>query len=175
MNNTHERNPTEESSMEDILSSIRQILASDEDAETSQNKTAVRTKPAPPREDVIELTEEISVLHTPIESKVAAQTVTSTQKEESLTMTTTAEQDAKLISQKAVEAASQALSKLSEALHPTPSAPISHTNVGGSVTLEALVTQAMQPILKEWMDKNLPQIIEHVVAIEIKKIVRQAT
>ncbi len=171
MNNTHDRNPAAESSMEDILSSIRQILASDDEP---QEKVAPARSAAHHREDVIELTEVVVTAHhtptPPQECKVAT-----TKREENPAMTTIAEQDAKLISQKTVEAASQSLSKLTEALHPAQSAHVAHTSAGGSVTLEALVSQAMQPILKEWMDQNLPQVIENLVAAEIKKLVRQST
>jgi len=175
MDNLHDRNPAEETSMEDILSSIRQILASDEDP--SEKAPASKAKSLAPKEDIIELTEEVVTPHTPapIHDTKAATTNTATKHEESPAMITPSQQDAKLISQKTVEAASQALSKLNEALQPVQSAPVAHTNVGDSVTLEALVTQAMQPILKEWMDKNLPQVIEQVVATEIKKLVRQST
>jgi uncharacterized protein len=170
MNTMHEKNPAEESSMEDILSSIRQILASDDEP---QERTASAKSMGAHKEDVIELTEVVLPHHSPTfsqESKVAST------REESHIMTTTAEQDAKLISQKTMEAASQSLSKLTEALQPVQSsAPVQHHAVGGSVTLESLVSQAMQPILREWMDQNLPQVIERVVASEIKKLVRQAT
>lgn len=173
MTNLHERNSTEESSMEDILSSIRQILASDDASdEAPKEKVATKAKSSVSyQDDVIELTEEVRT--TPAS---APQKIEPTKKEEIHIMPITPEQEAKLISQKTVEAASQALSKLNEALHPAqPAAPVQHTSIGGSVTLEALVTQAMQPILREWMDQNLPQVIESVVTAEIKKLVRQAS
>ena len=168
MSATHERNPNEESSMEDILLSIRQILASDDEP---QEKGASSKSISFHKEEVIELTEVVPVFHAPTSTPEVAPT----KKEETPGMTA-AEQDAKLISQKTVEAASQSLSKLTEALHPTQfSAPVHHHTIGGSVTLEVLVSQAMQPILREWMDQNLPRVIESVVTAEIKKLVRQAT
>ena len=162
MNDTHERNIAEESSMEDILASIRQILASDDVSEETPEKSASKGKSY--HDDVIELTEEVHP------------TSASIQQHENVNMATkTFEQDENLISKKTVEAASHALSKLNEALQPAQSMPVmQHTHVGG-ITLEALVTQAMQPILKDWMDQNLPQVIERVVATEIKKLVRQAS
>jgi cell pole-organizing protein PopZ len=169
MNTTYERNPNEESSMEDILSSIRQILASDDEP---YEKAAPTKSAASHKEDVIELTEVVPVFH----AATSAPEVASTKKEENPIMTIPAQQEAKIISQKTVEAANHSLSKLTEALHPAQThGPVQHHTVGGSVTLEALVSHAMQPILREWMDQNLPQVIENVVASEIKKLVRQAT
>ena len=171
MSNTQERHPAEESSMEDILSSIRQILASDDAPEEVQKPKAAPAKAfASHHDDVLELTDEVRPAQTSATHKTEP-----TKQLETSAMTTVA-QDAKIISQKTVEAASHSLSKLTEALHPAQSsAPVQHHTVGGSVTLETLVSHAMQPILKEWMDQNLPQVIENVVANEIKKLVRQAT
>lgn len=172
MSNAQERHPAEESSMEDILSSIRQILASDDAPEEVQKAKAAPTKTfASHHDDVLELTDAVH----PAQVSVASHKMETIQEQETSAMTTTT-QETTIISQKTVEAASQSLSKLTEALQPAQvSSLVQHHTVGGSVTLEALVSHAMQPILKEWMDQNLPQVIENVVAAEIKKLVRQAT
>lgn len=41
-------------------------------------------------------------------------------------------------------------------------------------TLEDLVTELFRPYLREWLDKNLPAIIERLVRQEIEKLVRRA-
>ena len=43
--------------------------------------------------------------------------------------------------------------------------------VGGDVSVNALVQAALRPMLKQWLDANLPAIVEELVAREIKRIV----
>ena len=43
----------------------------------------------------------------------------------------------------------------------------------GSDTLEALVRELLRPMLREWLDANLPQIVEAMVAREISRITSQ--
>ncbi|HEY9163695.1 MAG TPA: DUF2497 domain-containing protein, partial [Magnetovibrio sp.] len=47
--------------------------------------------------------------------------------------------------------------------------------VGGSeVTLEAMVREMMRPLLKEWLDQNLPYLIERLVKKEIDRMINRA-
>lgn len=39
------------------------------------------------------------------------------------------------------------------------------------VTVEDLVVEALRPMLKEWLDGNLPTIVEHIVQKEVRKLV----
>jgi len=43
----------------------------------------------------------------------------------------------------------------------------------GKVTLEDIVFDILKPIIKEWLDKNLPALIEKVVAKEVEKITKR--
>lgn len=38
-------------------------------------------------------------------------------------------------------------------------------------SLDSTVTQLMRPLVKDWIDNNLPRIVERVVAEEIQKII----
>ena len=40
-------------------------------------------------------------------------------------------------------------------------------------TLEGLVREMLRPMLSEWLDRNLPSLVEQMVAREIAKITRQ--
>ena len=40
------------------------------------------------------------------------------------------------------------------------------------ITLEDITRELMQPILKEWLDENLPDLIERIVQKEIRKITK---
>lgn len=44
----------------------------------------------------------------------------------------------------------------------------------GGVTLEDMVRELLRPILKEWLDENLPYMIERIVKQEIEKMVNRA-
>jgi hypothetical protein len=44
----------------------------------------------------------------------------------------------------------------------------------GNVTLEDMARELMRPLLKSWLDQNLPRIVEKMVAKEIEKVSRLA-
>ena len=41
---------------------------------------------------------------------------------------------------------------------------------GGGLTVEALAEAALRPMLKQWLDANLPALVERMVAREIARI-----
>ena len=41
---------------------------------------------------------------------------------------------------------------------------------GGDLSVNALVQATIRPMLKEWLDANLPSVVERLVAKEIKRI-----
>jgi cell pole-organizing protein PopZ len=43
-----------------------------------------------------------------------------------------------------------------------------------AVTLEDLVNELLRPILKEWLDQNLPYMIERIVKKEIERMVNRS-
>ena len=45
---------------------------------------------------------------------------------------------------------------------------------GGTTTIEGLVREMMRPMLKEWLDENLPAIVEKHVEAEVQRIARMA-
>ena len=44
----------------------------------------------------------------------------------------------------------------------------------GDSALEALVLRALRPVLKEWLDANLPEIVERVARDEIHRLTGRA-
>lgn len=42
------------------------------------------------------------------------------------------------------------------------------------VTLEGIVREMLRPLLREWLDRNLPYLIERLVKKEIDKMVNRA-
>jgi uncharacterized protein len=65
-------------------------------------------------------------------------------------------------------------------LAPTTNAAVKHTfaklngvsMVGAGVTLDALMREMLRPMLKEWLDENLPTLVERMVEKEIARISR---
>jgi cell pole-organizing protein PopZ len=47
-------------------------------------------------------------------------------------------------------------------------------SLGGDPTLEALVREALPPLLRRWLDANLPAMVERLVRAEIDRVVAQA-
>jgi hypothetical protein len=45
---------------------------------------------------------------------------------------------------------------------------------GGGPTLEDVVRSELRPLLKEWLDANLPPIVERLVRAEIERVVGRA-
>ncbi|MBL4691888.1 MAG: DUF2497 domain-containing protein, partial [Magnetovibrio sp.] len=45
---------------------------------------------------------------------------------------------------------------------------------GNEVTLEGMVREMMKPLLKEWLDQNLPYLIERLVKKEIDRMINRA-
>ena len=74
------------------------------------------------------------------------------------------DQPVTLASDDAVAASRQSLAALSNA-RPPAAAPVSD---GGP--LEAAVRDMLRPMLKEWLDEHLPQIVEELVTREIARI-----
>lgn len=77
-----------------------------------------------------------------------------------------------LVSATAASAASGAFAKLTEAFQHTP--PEESVADGSGRTVEQFVEDMVRPLLKQWLDDNLPPIVERLVQKEIQKIARRA-
>ena len=49
---------------------------------------------------------------------------------------------------------------------------ISNLDLGSENTIEGLVRELLKPMIKEWLDANLPQIVERKVEAEVERIAR---
>lgn len=156
---------TNEPSMEDILSSIKKIIA--EDSSKPQGFTRTRGLPV----------EETVEIETPVaDSYVAEADIADVDvDDEILELTQSAPADmpafeqpaapaaeAPIVSTVAVEASRHALASLSKM--------VVKPEVAGSDTLEGVVRDMLKPMLKDWLDANLPEIVERMVAQEVARI-----
>ncbi|APL93479.1 DUF2497 domain-containing protein [Sphingobium indicum] len=156
---------SKEPSMEDILSSIKRIIAEEGEEAVQTLPRRVRGEAAPKvravpvaeamsepaSDEVLELTDEVAV-----EEPMPAHRTSRASK-------TAAEQgDASILSVESEVAARHSLSALSSMLV-TP-------KDGEDNTLDGLVRSMLKPMLKEWLDARLPQMVEDMVAREIARI-----
>ena len=74
-----------------------------------------------------------------------------------------------ILSDRVVEATRGPLEALSRMVE-KPETPEPAPAVQGSQTIDALVREMLKPMLSDWLDANLPQIVEAMVAKEISRI-----
>lgn len=157
------QDPQAEPSMEEILASIRRIISEEEQ---------------PASEPVLDLTEhepaaaptvEDDIVFEAVEQEVAAAapapapTVTHTPAP--VVETPPAPPEPTILSSPTTHAAAGSLAKLAGSLR------IADTN---GQTVEGVVRELLKPMLKDWLDKNLPAIVESRVEAELERIARLA-
>jgi cell pole-organizing protein PopZ len=71
------------------------------------------------------------------------------------------------------EAAAAASASVSSLLH-TLSAERHAQVYRGGPTLEDMVRELVRPMLKEWLDSNLPPMVERIVRAEIERVAGRA-
>jgi cell pole-organizing protein PopZ len=134
-----------EPSMEDILSSIRRVIARDDAPGVARDDRAA--------DDVLDLQDEQPATPPTADSPDETQPG-----------------DDELVSAASADAARQSLEALTAAIAPTPAASAPAPTVPGGRTIEDVVVDALRPMLKEWLDANLPAMVETMVAKEIGRI-----
>lgn len=145
-----------EPSMEEILSSIKRIIAEENDApapRARRSRAAAAIAVAEDEAEVLELTETApesigfppELPAAPVEFPPSAPT-----REE-------------LISASTAEASRQALAALSRLI-------VKPEDPAADNTLEGLVREMLRPMLKEWLDARLPGIVNAAVEREVARI-----
>lgn len=167
--------PRPEPSMEDILASIKRIIADEPEAPLSSASVAPsadrrtppstpvppwpqRPDPAPP-ESILELTERAAETFRPGSDDAPVRPVRPVVQPV----------------QRAVERLRQAEAEQSQPTsRPVPRDLMPRTPAprasGGDVTLDALVREMLQPMLAEWIERNLPDMVERIVETEIRRL-----
>ena len=153
---------TKEPSMEEILSSIKRIIAEEgeEAAAKVQAPRSRRTRAAAPVEEtgigsdeVLELTDELE--SGAPDSAATVQPAPLSGDEAPLV-------DDGMLSVESEIAARHSLSALSSM--------VVKPQDGSDNTLEGLVRAMLKPMLKEWLDANLPDLVQTMVSKEIARI-----
>ena len=194
MSERSEAKAQDEPSMEEILSSIRKIIATDEEGGEQS-----RTSGGEAGEEVLELTEVVAegaqeddMAKDPetkapsleeLEREAEAQAA-ETEARLELAADPGEEEPAapekepaapaaepELVSAATAAAATSAFAKLARAVAPRESEAAGEP---AGQTVEAFLAELLRPMLKEWLDAHLPAIVERVVEREVKKLARRA-
>lgn len=147
-----------EPSMEDILASIKKIIAED---------TGKKLSPAVPRHDLaVEEPVAMAEIDEPVAAEPDVLELAATEEMAPEAVVTppvaTAAPVASIVSDETSAASRNALQALS--------ALVVKPDITGSDTLEGMVREMLRPMLKEWLDARLPEIVEALVAKEVARI-----
>lgn len=197
------RGANNDPSMDDILASIRKIISDDEaraqisggaGAPTAANASATRRDdvllltdlveeppeemppapeptPLPQRIDPVSASEMPQPIVPPIDPIEPAPVITAEDPVEAPVKQPTDT----LVEPGAAGVAASAFERLSQAVQdsvPTPAAQDPGPTVGGR-NLEDIVKDMLRPMLKEWLDRNLPPMVERYVEREIVRLTRR--
>ncbi len=172
----------QEPSIEEILASIRQIISDDdEEAPEEVLESPVRED----NDDVLELTEE-DLVEVEAEPEVDPEPeiemrdpepepqaepepeIEEEPEEEVMVAPTPKSVPSDILSSTTQNAAMNSISKLTKQM------PINNSRSYDGVTLEDIVREMLHPMLREWMDDNLPPMVERIVQKELEKLARRA-
>lgn len=135
-----------EPAVEDILESIKKVIVRDAQGPVAVEKLAA--VPAEPEEDHDSPDEEILDLGTEF----------------------TPVEEAPLMKSATIGSMRDSLAALQSATAPAAGAPAPAARPG-ETSIEGLVREMLRPALAEWLDRNLPPLVERMVQAEIARIV----
>lgn len=152
-------------SMEDILASIRRILSEDEGKPDNASPPADSAELNPADDDVVQLDSSMMVRSDPVaEPALPAEVPIPAQAPQPL---------APLPALVAPEAAAAAASSVENLVRTLSTARATMVTSQGP-TIEDIVRQEIRPLLKGWLDANLPPLVERLVRTELERIVVRA-
>jgi uncharacterized protein len=137
------QSPGREPSMEDILASIKKVIA-----EEKELRTAVTAAPPPPEQAAAEppgeeAAEDVLELDEPLAPAI--------------------DLGPPLLDQEVAETTRHSLDMLSNVAATVPPAPTVNP-------LEEMIREMLRPILKQWLDEHLPRLVDEHVRREISRI-----
>ncbi|CAN5368913.1 pole-organizing protein PopZ [soil metagenome] len=169
-----------EPSMEDILSSIKRIIAEEGDVSAGRTRRPLRQgggRPLPlsPPREVLELSDPVDYPadygaedegEEPMPAMPAKMTAPEPAPDHFADALAKAQEQSEPLLSRGAETATRgpldALSRL-----------VVKPEVSGSDTLEGMVRDMLKPMLRDWLDSHLPSMVEQMVAKEIARITSQ--
>jgi cell pole-organizing protein PopZ len=150
--------------MEDILASIRRILSEDEAPAGGEAAVAPQPAAETPGDGVLVLDPAMMVPEPPAHEPAAAP--------EPIAVAAEPPRDpppeSSLVAPETAAAAASSVGSLLRTLERT-----THVRSGGP-TIEDIVREEIRPLLKAWLDANLPPLVERLVSAEIERVVSRA-
>jgi cell pole-organizing protein PopZ len=134
--------PSPEPSMEDILASIKKVIAEEKELRTAPKRVETIDEEALP-EDGVSADDEVLELDQPLAPP--------------------ADLGPPLLDETVAGQSREALEQLSTIAASVPAAPAVNP-------LEEMVREMLKPILKQWLDEHLPQMVDEHVKREITRI-----
>ena len=183
----------EEPSMEDILASIRRILSEEEEEAQAAEEVGglemdlsaePETEPEPEPEPVPEPEPEPAPEPMPEPEPVAALEPEPAAPPPShplapmpapmadVLQLTPEMVTSEIVSASTAHAATDILSELAKAI--LNRRDVAVDDAGQNMTLEGMVREILKPLLREWLDRNLPYLIERLVKKEIDTMINRA-
>jgi uncharacterized protein len=187
------RSANSDPSMDDILASIRKII-SDDEARAQVNSQQAANQPGRPAlvaspesqtrsgggDDVLMLTDLIEDSKPGVDDTSTPIPLPRIDPAHAAKMPQPSVEppaDSSLVGAAVVGAATSAFARLNQAIQDSVPPPAAHDpgpSVGGQgKTVEDLVKEMLRPMLKEWLDRNLPPMVERYVEREIVRLTRR--
>lgn len=162
-----------EPSMEEILSSIKRIIAEEGDAAIATrtrrggHATTSVTEKSAAVDEVLELSQPVDedILETPTPMSMGSPTPPEAAAKKAPLNAPAPVPAEPIVSDSAAQATRGPLEALSRMVKPAEV-----PEVHGTDTIEGLVRAMLKPMLSEWLDANLPRLVEDMVAKEISRI-----
>jgi len=170
----------QEQTIEEILTTIRQVISDDTNEASStkvkpneEGQTIKEKLKVGKEDDILELTEivedfdDTKKLSRPLIEE-EAQLDPNILSDDAVS--SPGEERQALLSDYAAEVATDKLSGLTGVVASVRDVPLGNTQQ----TIEDLIKELLRPMLKEWLDDNLPPLVERLVEKEIAKLVSRA-
>jgi cell pole-organizing protein PopZ len=159
--------PAGDPSMEDILASIRRILAEEEAVPTPAALTP------PPVDPVLQLDASMLVQEPAVPTPASASEPATALPEPPPHVPAHAAplpDGPRLVAPEAAAAAARSVGSLVRTLVAERSTQV----YSGGPTIEDVVRSELRPLLKQWLDANLPPLVERLVRAELERVVGRA-
>jgi len=168
-------NAQSEPSMEEILASIRRIISEDDDdAAPASSKPTPAVAPQPqaaPKAAVSQPSEPAPTSNRPPSQEPKSAPLLTPFETEDVEMirknvaeAIERDSDETILDETSAAAASEAFQNLSQTVR---------VSGGEGNTLEDIVVQMLKPMIKEWLNENLPSIVQETVEEEVQRVARR--
>ena len=173
---------SQEPTMEEILASIRRIISEDETAPAEGESSEAAAEPDPEPEPEVAAAPEPEPIAAPEPEPVEDEALELTQKVEShgdldFVPSPPPPATSQVVAPAPVEVAAPAPSLVSEHVAAAAAATFGRLSANLAMppadqTLDGVVREMLRPMLQQWLDDNLPTIVQQAVEAEVERISR---